>query len=241
MLRLAIPLVALLVLAPGAGATLPPPRDAVPALSIDDETTYETNFDTVGTLEVALSPPTDDTVTVHWATADGTATAEDYVPDSGTLTFAPRETTKRIAVLIKGDALDERDETVFVDLSDARFATIARARGTLTIVDDDPAPLRLLDASVDVSWSVHRRFTRVTRFAIHEPSGAVAKVRCHGVGCPMRVGARLHPGTLVDVRIEPPLYSPRIGRVFQYRIHAARPPSFRELCLPPGSASPKAC
>lgn len=212
-----------------------------PSLSIDDETTYETNVDTIGTLEVKLSAPTDDTVTVHWATADGTATSEDYVPDSGTLTFAPRETTKRVGVIIKGDALDEPDETVFVDLSDPSFATIARARGTLTIVDDDPAPLHLLEASVDVGWSVHRTFTRVTRFAIHKPSGAVAKVRCRGAGCPVRAGAKLRPGTFVDVRIEPPLYSSLIGRVFRYRIRAAKPPSFRELCLPPGAVSPKAC
>jgi hypothetical protein len=240
-LRLALPLMALLFLAPGAAATLPPPRDPVPALSIDDEATNETNLDTFGTLEVTLSPPTDDTVTVHWATTDGTATAEDYVPDSGTLTFAPRQTTKRIGVIVKGDALDEPDETALFELSDASFATIERARGTLTIVDDDPAPLRLLDASVDARWSLHRRYTRVMRFAIHKPTGAVATVRCHGAGCPVRVGARLRPGVLVDVRIEPPLYSALIGRAFQYRIRAAKPPSFKELCLPPGAVSPKPC
>src|SRR5262249_36284909 len=120
----------------------------MPALSIDDETTFETNVDTGGSLEVRLSQPADDNVTVHWSTADGTATSEDYVPDSGTLTFAAGETTKRIGVTIKGDALDEPDETVFFDLSDAAFATIERSRGTLTIIDDDPAPLQLLDASV---------------------------------------------------------------------------------------------
>jgi hypothetical protein len=212
-----------------------------PALSIDDETTFETNFDTVGSLEVRLWQPTNDTVTVHWATADGTATAEDYVPDSGTLTFAPGETTKLIGVMIKGDALDEPDETVFFDLSDATFATIDRSRGTLTISDDDPAPLLLLDASVDARWSVHRSYTRIVRLAVHKPSGASARVRCRGDGCPARAGAKLRPGTLVDVRIEPPLYSSLIGRVFQYRIRAAKPPSFRELCLPPGAVSPKAC
>jgi hypothetical protein len=213
----------------------------MPALSIDDATTLETNFDTSGVLEVRLSQPTIDTVTVHWQTADGTATSEDYVPDSGTLTFAPGETTKQVVVTVKGDALDEPDETVFVDLSAATFATIERARGTLTIIDGDAAPLQLLDASVDARWHVHRSYTRVVRLAIHKPTGAVAQVRCRGGGCPARAGARLRPGALVDVRIEPPVFSRLIGRVFQYRIRAARPPSFRELCLPPGAVSPKAC
>ena len=187
---------------------------------------------------MTLSAPSDDPVSVHWATVDGTADSTDYVPDSGTLTFAPRQTSDEIGVMIKGDALDEPDETVFVDLSDAHNATIDRGRGMLTIVDDDPAPLRLLDASVDVRWSVHKSYTRVVKFAIHRPSGTVVHVRCHGKGCPVRVGRKLAPGALVDVRIEA-LHKPLIGRVYQYRIRAGRPPRFRELCLPPGSRTPR--
>jgi Calx-beta domain len=207
-----------------------------PALSINDETTLETNFDTVAGLEVRLSQPTNNSVTVHWQTANGTATSEDYVPDSGTLTFAPGETTKRVGVIIKGDALDEPDETFFVDLSSPEHATIERTRATVTIVDDDPAPFRLLDASVDARWSVHRTYTRVLRFAIHRPSGTTLRIRCRGAGCPLHVGAKLRPGTLVDVRIDAK-YQPVIGRVFLYRIRAGKPPRFTELCLSPGSQS----
>jgi hypothetical protein len=238
MLRLAIPCVAALVVAGTASATIPPPppRDPIPAISIADATTYETNFDTVATLDVTLSVPTEDPVTVHWATVDGTADSTDYVPDLGTLTFAPFQTSAQVVVMIKGDALDEPDETVFVDLSDANYATIDRARATLTIIDDDPTPFRLLDASVDARWSVHRTYTRVLRFAIHRPSGTIVHVRCRGKGCPVHVGAKLRPGTLVDVRIEAP-YKPLIGRVYLYRIRAGRPPRFTELCLPPGSPS----
>ena len=240
MLRVAVPLAALLVAASGATATIPPQRDPVPALSIADGTAAETNFDTVGGLDVTLSAPTDDAVTVHWATVDGTADATDYVPESGTLTIPPRQTSTRIAFIVKGDALDESDETVYVDLSDANGATIARARGTLTIIDDDPAPFRLLDAYVDARWSVHRRYTSVTRFAIHKPAGTIATVRCRGTGCPLRVGRRLLPGALVTVRIEAP-YKPLIGRVYQYRIRSGKRPLFRALCLPPGVVSPERC
>lgn len=240
MVRFAVAVGTVLLLAPAAGATIPPVMDPLPALSIGDVSTTETNVDTDAVLEVTLSKPSEDTVTVHWATSNGTADSTDYVPGSGTLTFAPFQTTERIAVLIKGDALDEPDETIFVDLSDVHFATIAGARGTITIVDDDPAPLRLLDAYVDARWSVHSKYTRVTRFAIHKPSGTVARVRCRGKGCPARIGAKLRPGAVVDVRIEAP-YKPLIGRVYQYRIRAGKQPAFKELCLPPAALSPEPC
>jgi hypothetical protein len=78
--------------------------------------------------------------TLHWATADGSADSTDYVQACGTLTFAPGVTSLRLPVGIKGDALDEPDETFFVDLSSPEHATIERGRATVTIVDDDPAP-----------------------------------------------------------------------------------------------------
>jgi Calx-beta domain len=240
MLRLLAPFVALVGLVPAAGATIPPQRDPLPALSIADGTTAETNFDTIGLLEVTLPAPANDPVTVHWATTDGTADWTDYLADSGTLTISPGQSSGRIGVLIKGDALDEPDETVYVDLSAANGATIARARGTLTITDDDPVPLRLLDAYVDARWSVHRRYTRATRFAIHRPSGTVVALRCRGKSCPLRIGRKLLPRTVVDVRIEAP-YKPLIGRVYQYRIRAGKAPAFKALCLPPGKQSPEPC
>jgi Calx-beta domain/Divergent InlB B-repeat domain len=212
----------------------------LPALSIDDVTTHETNVDTVAVLTVTLAPESPDTVTLHYASADGTADSTDYVGDAGTLRFPPGTTSVRIPVLIKGDALDEPDETLFVDLSSPEHATISRGRGTVTIVDDDPAPFRLLDAFVDVRWSVHRRYTKVTRFVVHRPAGAAVKVRCRGQGCPVRVGAELSPGAVVDVRVTMP-YQPLIGRVFQYRIRASKRPRVTALCLPPGALKPVRC
>ena len=80
-------------------------------------------------------------VSVHYATANGTATAPaDYAAASGTLDFAPGETSKTVTVAVKGDALDEMDETLTVHLSAAVEATIARADAVGTISDDDPPP-----------------------------------------------------------------------------------------------------
>jgi hypothetical protein len=224
---LAVPLVALAL-------------SGTPTLSIADDTTLETDFDTIGSVRVSLSAPSDVPVSVHWATADGTADSTDYVPDSGTLTIPAGQTSGRIGVMVKGDALDEPDETVYVDLSDAKNATIANTRGTLTIIDSDPAPFRLLDAWVDARWSVHRSYTRVTRFTIHRPGGTVLHVRCRGGGCPLRIGAKLRPGALVEVRILAP-YEPLIGRGYQYRIRAGKPPRFTALCLPVSGENATRC
>jgi large repetitive protein len=78
-------------------------------------------------------------VTVNCATANGTATAgSDYTSTSGTVTFAPGETTKTITVVVKGDKEKESNETFFVDLFGASSnASIVDAQGIGTIVDDD--------------------------------------------------------------------------------------------------------
>ena len=136
MARLALLLIAALVAAGSAGAKIPPQRDPIRTLSIADATRHETNFDTVAVLDVTLSGPSGDPVTVNWATADGTADATDYVPDSGTLTFRPGQIAAQIAVMIKGDALDEPDETVFVQLSGANHATNGIALTTIRSLYD---------------------------------------------------------------------------------------------------------
>jgi chitinase len=80
-------------------------------------------------------------VTVKFATADGTATAgSDYVARSGTLTFAPGETTKTISIAAIGDSVVEADEGFTVGLSDAVGATVADGTAVGTITNDDVAP-----------------------------------------------------------------------------------------------------
>ena len=80
-------------------------------------------------------------MTVHYATADGTATAPaDYTATSGTLTFTPGQTTKQVIVPVVGDTLDEADETFTLGLTSPTNATIADGLGLGTITDDDPLP-----------------------------------------------------------------------------------------------------
>jgi Calx-beta domain-containing protein/List-Bact-rpt repeat protein len=98
---------------------------------------------------VTLSPASSQTVTVDFATADGTATAgADYAAESGTVSFAAGETSTTIAVEVLPDTADEPDETLFVDLSNAVGATISDGRGTGTILDDDPTTSHTLTVTV---------------------------------------------------------------------------------------------
>ena len=92
------------------------------------------------TFPVTLSAASSQTVTVNYATANGTATAgSDYTATSGTLTFAPYQTSQQINVSVLGDYAIEGDETFTVSLSAATNATIGTAAATGTIRDDDGA------------------------------------------------------------------------------------------------------
>ncbi|MCX2929127.1 cellulase family glycosylhydrolase [Mycobacterium sp. CVI_P3] len=85
---------------------------------------------------VSLGAPSAQTVTVQYATSNGTATAGlDYVSVAGTITFAPGETQKIITVPVNGDSLAENDETFTLMLSNPSGATLSDAMGTGTILD----------------------------------------------------------------------------------------------------------
>jgi hypothetical protein len=118
---------------------LPPPPPPPPTLSIADGSVREGNKGTTRLdLTVTLSQSAGDTVTVKYATANGTALAKsDYTATSGTLTFAPGVTSRTISIAIKGDRKREPDETFFVQLSNAVGATIADGIATADILNDD--------------------------------------------------------------------------------------------------------
>jgi len=78
------------------------------------------------------------TITVNYATANGTATAgSDYVAKNGSLSFATNETSKTISVVTNGDTTLETNETFFVNISGVTNATIADSQGLGTITNDD--------------------------------------------------------------------------------------------------------
>jgi hypothetical protein len=91
------------------------------------------------TVTVTRSGSLAHTTTVAYSTSDGTAGAGDYAPVSGTLSFAPDETTKSFTVPIVQDKVDEPDEAFTVALTSASApATLGSpTTATVTIADDD--------------------------------------------------------------------------------------------------------
>jgi hypothetical protein len=112
---------------------------ASPVLSIDDVTVTEGNAGPVNAaFTVTLTPAASATVTVNWATANGTATQpSDYTAGSGALTFAPGEATKTVTVVVNGDTAAEPNETFFVNLTGTSGASVSDAQGQGTITNDD--------------------------------------------------------------------------------------------------------
>src|SRR5437667_8196425 len=75
---------------------------------------------------------------MDYATSDGTATETgDYAPASGSVSFAPGETSQTVSVSVNGDTTHEADETFTVDLSNPTNATILDGQGLGTMTNDD--------------------------------------------------------------------------------------------------------
>jgi hypothetical protein len=116
--------------------------DDEPRISISDFTKAEgrKNQTTQFTFTVTLSAAYDQPVTMSFQTVNGTATTSDgdYVAKTGTLTFAPGETTKTITIVVNGDSKKEANESFYLDLFGLNSnALFTRSRGLGTILNDD--------------------------------------------------------------------------------------------------------
>ncbi|MEA2734469.1 MAG: hypothetical protein QOE14_920 [Humisphaera sp.] len=121
-------------------------------LSISDAAAVtEGNTGTVNAVfTVTLADAPAANVTVKYDIVDYAATLAggDYVASSGTLTFTPGQTTRTIAVQVRGDRVGEYDEEFFVRLTDATNAEIIDNQGTGTIVDDEPRVISFTGGTV---------------------------------------------------------------------------------------------
>ena len=106
----------------------------------DAEATEGTDADM--TFTVSLDRSVLRTITVDYATADGTATAgADYTSTSGTLTFTVGGSrTKTVRVPIVDDSDDDDGETFTLTLSNATNGHIKEGTATGTIKDGDGSP-----------------------------------------------------------------------------------------------------
>ena len=87
---------------------------------------------------VTLDDASNKTVKVNYATANGSAKAgKDYLKTTGTLTFQPGQTQKKINVPIFGDTIVEKNEKFQLNLSKPKNGKIKDKRGIATIRNDD--------------------------------------------------------------------------------------------------------
>jgi M6 family metalloprotease-like protein len=124
-------------------------NDTPTALIGFDPNSYTVNeSDGSATLTVTRTTVTTGTLTVDYATSNGTASAgSDYSATSGTITFADGETSKTITVPVSEDAIYEGNESFKVTLSNQSDGNIIKPDATVTIVDNDAAPQITFDAS----------------------------------------------------------------------------------------------
>jgi peptidoglycan/xylan/chitin deacetylase (PgdA/CDA1 family) len=166
-------------------------RPPVPSARIDDVQVTEgaAGTTTNARLTVTLSEPTSRTVSLAYTTVGGTAKAgRDFTASSGTVSFAVGQRSRTISVRVRGDDLDEFTERFEVRLSAPSGATIARGRGTVTILDDDPPPrLSVRDASVTEGAAGTRTSVRVP-VRLSSPSGKTVTVRYATVAGTAAVG-----------------------------------------------------
>ena len=119
----------------------PTEDEALPRVSVADARADE-GADLIFT--VTLDRAADDTVSIAYATADGTATAgKDYTAVSGTLSFPPGGTEGTVTVETLDNAMDEGDETVLLRLSRPVGIVLADPSAVGTIANDDPLPAAL--------------------------------------------------------------------------------------------------
>ena len=114
--------------------------DPVPDLYVNDVHVTTTQAGTLAAVfTVALDLFSGQTVTVQYATADGTAVAgTNYTPTSGTMTFFPGLTTQQLTVPVMTSSTYASNEHFYLNLSNPVHATLADSQGVGTIIFAPP-------------------------------------------------------------------------------------------------------
>ena len=164
-----------LTLSNSVGASLTMPSTATVAILDDDpkpslslssnQRVAEGNSGTKTlTFDVTLSNPSVQTVTVDFATANGTSVAgSDYAANSGTLTIPALATSATFNVSINGDTTVEPNETFSVNLSNASNASSIVSSSATVTIDNDDASFQLSSASYTVQEAAGFATVSITR------------------------------------------------------------------------------
>lgn len=123
--------------------------DAPAAASVDDMLLIEDlHASQVVDALIRIAPASGWPVSVDWATASGTAVASsDFFLETGTVTFAPGETQKKIFFWVYGDREPEMTESFFLRLGNFDHASAGDAEGEITIIDGSAPRILVSDVS----------------------------------------------------------------------------------------------
>lgn len=145
-----------------------------PGLSINNPSVTEGNIGTKNVFfDVALDRKSSVPVSVKFRMLHNNTNAADLTVKSGTLTFPANTQLLKIDISIKGDIIDEFNETFRLILYDPVNAILGASAGTCTIVDDDlPPAIRVTDTSTTES-----KMLATIRLNLTAPSGKVVNVK----------------------------------------------------------------
>ena len=147
-----------------------------PALSFAQSSYSVSEAGASATITITRSGGISSAASAQFTTSNGTAAAgSDYTDASQVVSFAPGETSKTVSVPIINDTIYESDETVNLTLtSPSTGAAIGNpGAATLTIVNDDPAPVLAFSAATyKVGEAGHAAVIKVKRGV--NTSGAVS-------------------------------------------------------------------
>jgi hypothetical protein len=141
--------------------------------------------DTTLNVPVTLSRPSSQTVTVDWETVDTLEqpkVGDDFESASGTVTFAPGETSGTASFTVHGDTIDENTlynaEWGALTFHSPTNATIGSGFGSIgfaLIVDDDPAPTVTIGSAAVIEGDVGDT-TLLLTVDLSAPSGQTVSV-----------------------------------------------------------------
>ncbi|OGJ55646.1 hypothetical protein A2706_00055 [Candidatus Peribacteria bacterium RIFCSPHIGHO2_01_FULL_51_35] len=156
--------------------------------------------ETVGTatISVVRTGGNAGSVTVEYATSNGTATAgSDYTETKGTLSFGNKETSKTFTIPIGDDTTAEGNETVNIVLSNTTGGAVLSApvEAVLTIVDNETTTGGSTASAASVAHAV--MFTANT-YAVQENAGSITvTVQRVGGTSPVTVNYSATNGTAI--------------------------------------------
>lgn len=117
----------------------PQPTPTIPQITVENKTITETDNNQTVSITLTLSAAAEGTIIFNYSTIAGTAASNiDYTAIANeTFVINAGSTTANLEVVIKGDDVDENNETFEVAFLNPIGATFSQTKITVTITDDD--------------------------------------------------------------------------------------------------------